>query len=128
MAGSGWQSDPCKAFAPPGLRLLVAVQKVLKEDCRMETSPWRFWRLCLTLVKGSAMAFMLTPELLQGSDPHSWLSKTKSLEMSGATVFMIEEGSTLFCPMGLMPVIVGIPSDKELLDPRLLHISKRSSK
>ena len=99
-------------------RVIVMVQLVFGLDSRIEAFPWGGRRNIITMFKGSAIVFVVTPEQARSADIHQWLQKASPAALDKNRAYILDEGCSLYTPFGCTPVVIGIPEDRSVLQPR----------
>jgi hypothetical protein len=101
----------------PDLRHLIYTYVADNCDATLEAWPWRHTALFLTQHIGRSVVVLLDAEQASKiQTTHDWLHKLKSDELAKNYTWLLEEGSTLWCPFGTIPVVVGINSKMDILD------------
>ena len=99
-------------------RLMVTMQQVLTYDSRLEVQPWRGQRHILSVHAGRCVAIVVTPQQAAEADIHKWLLKSPTGALQDNRAFILDVGASLYVPFGMTPVVVGLPTDPDALQPQ----------
>ena len=61
------------------------------------------------------IVIILTLQQIQDQDPCAWLTKAESRVLADNKTFMLDTGTSLYVPFGMVPIIIGMPSDENAL-------------
>ena len=96
-------------------KLVLVAQKTLKFDSRIEVFPWRGVRVLLTVATGRLIVICVAAAQAAEHDVHAWLKKCDGRALASNRAAVLDSGDSLMLPFGMVPIIVGLPSDDACL-------------
>ena len=93
-----------------GLRIYVHAQTACSHDVTMSGWPWAHLPVFISALSGCSVCVMISPELaLEHPDLQTWLESAEPSVLEKAPAFLMGQGSTVWSPLGWVPVLIGLP-------------------
>ena len=115
-----WEEEPVFSDHPEAkcpkpvekLRPIVYSSLIGCSDRQLSAWPFCYLPLFLVMYKGRSIVTLLpATSIVDIQDPQAWLMAAKPGALDRFPSWLMPEGSVLYCPMGSVPIVIGVPEE-----------------